>query len=95
VRDTGRRVGSKRKAAPAAGDHLVYMWALDGTRAATGNAVRVAGWEERDLDASGLITLSRGWFDAADLPGKPLRNRAVVEVLPEDQTSVAFIDMHH
>jgi hypothetical protein len=66
VRDTERRVGSKRKAAPAAGDHLVYMWTLDGTHAATGNAVRVAGWEDRDLDPSGLITLSHGWFDAAD-----------------------------
>ena len=35
-------------------------------RAAAGNAVRVTGWEEWDLDASGLITLSRGWFDAED-----------------------------
>ena len=53
-------------AARGAGDHLVYIWTFTGTHAATGNAVSVAGWEEWDLDASGLITLSRGWFDAAD-----------------------------
>ncbi|MBK6299471.1 MAG: SgcJ/EcaC family oxidoreductase [Sphingomonadales bacterium] len=49
-----------------AGDHLVYMWTFTGTHVAAGNAVRVTGWEEWDLDASGLITLSRGWFDAED-----------------------------
>lgn len=49
-----------------AGKHLVYMWTFTGTHAATGNAVSVPGWEEWDLDASGLITLSRGWFDAED-----------------------------
>ncbi len=53
-------------AARGAGDHLVYIWTFTGTHAATGNAVSVTGWEEWDLDASGLITLSRGWFDAED-----------------------------
>lgn len=53
-------------AARGAGDHLVYMWTFAGTHSATGNTVSVAGWEEWDLDANGLIRLSRGWFDAAD-----------------------------
>lgn len=53
-------------AARGAGDHLVYVWTFTGTHSATGNAVSVAGWEEWDLDGNGLITLSRGWFDAAD-----------------------------
>ena len=47
-----------------AGDHIVYLWTFTGTHAATGNPLRVVGWEEWDLDASGLVTLSRGWFDA-------------------------------
>ena len=46
------------------GDHVLYLWTFTGTHAATGSALTVAGWEEWDLDASGLITLSRGWFDA-------------------------------
>lgn len=49
-----------------AGTHLVYLWTFTGTHAATGNAVCVAGWEEWDLGAEGLINLSRGWFDAED-----------------------------
>lgn len=46
------------------GRHLVYLWTFTGTHAATKNPLDVVGWEEWDLDASGLVTLSRGWFDA-------------------------------
>lgn len=49
-----------------AGYHLVYLWTFTGTYSTTGNRVRVAGWEEWDLDASFKIASSRGWFDAAD-----------------------------
>ncbi|HEV2365675.1 MAG TPA: nuclear transport factor 2 family protein [Caulobacteraceae bacterium] len=48
----------------ASGHHLLYLWTFTGTHAATGKPVRVAGWEEWDLDGSGLVTPSRGWFDA-------------------------------
>lgn len=49
-----------------AGNHLVYFWTFTGTHAATGNAVSVAGWEEWDMDETGLVRLSRGWFDPDD-----------------------------
>jgi uncharacterized protein (TIGR02246 family) len=46
------------------GQHVVYLWTFTGTHAATKNELNVVGWEEWDLDASGLVVLSRGWFDA-------------------------------
>ena len=46
------------------GDHVAYLWTFTGTHAGTDNPVRVIGWEEWDLDASGSIRTSRGWFDA-------------------------------
>jgi uncharacterized protein (TIGR02246 family) len=49
-----------------AGDHVVYMWTLTGTHAATGNPLRVSGWEEWDMDAEQRVTSSCGWFDADD-----------------------------
>jgi uncharacterized protein (TIGR02246 family) len=48
----------------AAGTHVLYLWTFTGTHAATGKRVKVAGWEEWDLDAAGLVSVSRGWFDA-------------------------------
>ncbi len=48
------------------GDHLVYLWTFTGTHAGTRKAVKVLGWEEWDVDAEGLIRLSRGWFDSED-----------------------------
>jgi uncharacterized protein (TIGR02246 family) len=48
------------------GDHAVYLWTFTGTHAATGKPLRIAGWEEWDLDAQGRVTASRGWYDAAD-----------------------------
>ena len=48
----------------AAGSHLLYLWTFTGTHAATQSSVKVAGWEEWDLDATGLVSISRGWFDA-------------------------------
>ena len=50
----------------AAGDHVAYVWTFTGTHAGTGNSLRVAGWEEWDLDADGKIASSLGWFDAED-----------------------------
>jgi hypothetical protein len=32
----------------------------------SGNALRVSGWEEWDLDADHKVKASRGWFDADD-----------------------------
>ncbi len=49
-----------------AGDQVIYLWSFEGTHAGTGNAVKVTGWEEWDIDVGGLIKLSRGWFDAED-----------------------------
>jgi len=49
-----------------AGDHVVYLWTFTGTHAATGNPLRVSGWEEWDIDVDQRVTSSRGWFDADD-----------------------------
>lgn len=50
----------------AAGDHLVYLWTFTGTHSGTGNKLRIAGWEEWDLDSDLKVQASRGWFDADD-----------------------------
>ncbi|MDU8914180.1 nuclear transport factor 2 family protein [Aestuariicoccus sp. MJ-SS9] len=50
----------------AAGDHAVFAWSLEGHHAETGSYVRLAGWEEWDLDPEGRVQLSKGWFDAED-----------------------------
>ena len=49
-----------------AGNHVAYFWTFTGTHATSRNSVRVAGWEEWDLDSYGLIRASRGWYDAED-----------------------------
>lgn len=48
------------------GDHVVYLWTFARSHAVTGNAFTVAGWEEWDMDSPGLVTISRGGFDAED-----------------------------
>lgn len=50
----------------SSGSHVVYLWTFAGTFAATGNPLKVIGWEEWDLEPSGLVILSRGWFDSED-----------------------------
>ena len=50
----------------AAGDHIVYLWTFTGTHARTKNPLRIAGWEEWDLDQDHKVRASRGWFDADD-----------------------------
>lgn len=49
-----------------AGDHVAYLWTFTGHHAATRNPLRIAGWEEWDLDEEGKVAASRGWFDAED-----------------------------
>ncbi len=49
-----------------AGDHGLFGWTLVGHHVETKNFVRASGWEEWDLDQSGLIINSLGWFDAVD-----------------------------
>ncbi len=49
-----------------AGDHGLFGWTLEGHHVETKNFVRTSGWEEWDLDQSGLIINSLGWFDAVD-----------------------------
>lgn len=49
-----------------AGNHILYLWTFTGAHAATKKSLRVAGWEEWDLDADHKVTFSRGWFDADD-----------------------------
>jgi uncharacterized protein (TIGR02246 family) len=51
------------------GTHAVYSWALTGTNTGpggTGNPVQIGGYEEWTLDANGLITESKGHFDAVE-----------------------------
>lgn len=50
----------------AGGNHMIYLWTLEGHHAETGNFCKVSGWEEWDLDADMQVTASRGWFDAED-----------------------------
>lgn len=49
-----------------AGSHVAFVWTFTGRHAQTGNPLDVKGWEEWDLDEDGLISASKGWFDAAD-----------------------------
>jgi uncharacterized protein (TIGR02246 family) len=49
-----------------AGDHVVYLWTFTGSHATSGNALRVVGWEEWDVDADLRVQSSRGWYDAED-----------------------------
>ena len=49
-----------------AGDHVAFIWTFTGRHAASGNSLNVKGWEEWDLDADGLVTQSKGWFDPDD-----------------------------
>jgi hypothetical protein len=44
----------------AAGAHVAYLWTFMGTHLASGNAVRVTGWEEWDVDPQGAIVRSCG-----------------------------------
>jgi uncharacterized protein (TIGR02246 family) len=49
-----------------AGTHVAYFWTFTGTHSGTKNSLRVAGWEEWDLDENLKVTASRGWYDADD-----------------------------
>lgn len=51
------------------GPRAVYRWTLTGTNTGpggTGQAVRIAGYEEWTFDADGLIAKSEGHFDETD-----------------------------
>ncbi len=48
------------------GDHMVYLWTFTGHHSGTKAPLTIRGCEEWDLDAGGMIALSRGWYDAAD-----------------------------
>jgi uncharacterized protein (TIGR02246 family) len=47
-----------------AGDHVVYLWTFTGSHAASGNPLRIVGWEEWDVDAELRVKSSRGWYDS-------------------------------
>ena len=49
-----------------AGQHAIFAWTLEGHHAETKKFVRVAGWEEWDLDEGLKVKSSLGWFDAAE-----------------------------
>ncbi len=49
-----------------AGNHAIFVWTLEGHHAETKNYVKVAGWEEWELDENMKIKSSLGWFDAED-----------------------------
>lgn len=48
------------------GNRVAFHWTLIGTHAATGNKVRISGYELWKIDKDGLIAESKGHFDAAD-----------------------------
>jgi len=50
----------------AAGDHVVYLWTFTGHHAETGHPLKVAGWEEWELNDSMKVTAALGWFDGED-----------------------------
>lgn len=45
-------------------NHVLFLWTFTGHDAATGNALKIHGWEEWDLNADLKVLASRGWFDA-------------------------------
>lgn len=47
-------------------DRTAFHWTLTGTHAATGNHVRINGYELWRIDNNGLIAESKGHFDAED-----------------------------
>jgi uncharacterized protein (TIGR02246 family) len=47
-------------------DRTAFHWTLTGTYAATGNHVRISGYELWRIDNNGLIAQSKGHFDAED-----------------------------
>jgi len=49
-----------------AGNHVIYIWTFTGHDAGTGNALRIRGWEEWELNDDLKVVASRGWFDAED-----------------------------
>lgn len=48
------------------GDHMVYLWTFTGHHSGTKNPLHICGCEEWDLEDTGQIGFSRGWYDAAD-----------------------------
>ena len=49
-----------------AGSHAIFAWTLEGHHAETKSFVKLAGWEEWELDDQFKIKSSLGWFDAAE-----------------------------
>ncbi len=49
-----------------AGGHVAYLWTFTGTHSGTKRPLRIEGWEEWDLDETGKVASSRGWYDASD-----------------------------
>jgi hypothetical protein len=47
-------------------DRTAFHWTLSGTHAATGNHVRISGYELWKINHAGFIAESCGYFDAAD-----------------------------
>jgi uncharacterized protein (TIGR02246 family) len=48
------------------GNHVIYVWTFTGHDAATGNPLKIRGWEEWELNDDLKVRTSRGWFDAED-----------------------------
>jgi len=47
-------------------DRIAFHWTLTGMHAATGNHVRISGYELWKIDNAGMISESSGHFDATD-----------------------------
>lgn len=55
-------------------DRVAFHWTLTGKHAETGNHVRISGYELWKIDKDGLISESKGNFDAAEYE-RQLRTR--------------------
>lgn len=44
--------------------HALFLWTFTGHDAASGNPLKIRGWEEWDLNTDMQVQASRGWFDA-------------------------------
>ncbi len=49
-----------------AGTHAIFVWTFTGHDAASGNPLKVRGWEEWEISEDLKVKASRGWFDAED-----------------------------
>ena len=68
-----------------AGAHVAYLWTFTGTHASSGRPLRVAGWEECELDADYKVKASLGWFDLDDYARQTSSDKLLSRQAPTDE----------